>query len=154
MGNHKYIESPEKMLELFNSYKEWVKDNPLKKHVFVGKDGVSDWELRERPITMDGFEVYCFKNKIINDLSDYFGNKDNRYSEYTDICRAIKKEIRSDQIDGGMANIYNPSITQRLNGLTEKTENKTEHSGSLNTTVTVIKSDAPIATSEKDIKLD
>jgi hypothetical protein len=39
-------------------------------------------------------------------------------------------------------------------GWTDRVDSKTEHSGSLNTTVTVIKSDAPIATSEKDIKLD
>ena len=31
-------------------------------------------------------------------------------------------EIRQDQIEGGMSGIYNPSITQRLNGLTDKSE--------------------------------
>jgi hypothetical protein len=71
---------------------------------------------------MEGFEVYCFDNGIINDLSDYFGNKDGRYSSYADICLRVKKTIRNDQIEGGMAGIYNPSITQRLNGLTEKSE--------------------------------
>jgi hypothetical protein len=30
--------------------------------------------------------------------------------------------IRQDQIEGGMVGQYNPSITQRLNGLTEKTD--------------------------------
>ncbi len=44
------------------------------------------------------------------------------YGDYVGICRTIKEEIRADQIDGGMAGIYNPSITQRLNNLTEKKE--------------------------------
>jgi hypothetical protein len=36
------------------------------------------------------------------------------------VCSRIRKNIREDQIAGGMAGIYNASITQRLNGLTEK----------------------------------
>ena len=30
--------------------------------------------------------------------------------------------MRQDQIEGGMAGMYNPSITQRLNSLVEKTQ--------------------------------
>ena len=45
-------------------------------------------------------------------------------------CSHIKELIRLDQISGGMAGIYNPSITQRLNGLKEETH--TEISGGLN----------------------
>lgn len=51
-------------------------------------------------------------------------NREGRYAEFVPICRTIKQRIRNDQIEGGMAGIYNPSITQRLNGLTEKTENE------------------------------
>ena len=40
--------------------------------------------------------------------------------------RVLRKTIRQDQIEGGMAGVYNPSITQRLNSLVEKTENKHE----------------------------
>jgi hypothetical protein len=39
------------------------------------------------------------------------------------ICSHIREEIRENQILGGMIGVYNPSITQRLNGLTDKTEN-------------------------------
>lgn len=61
-------------------------------------------------------------NGIINDIGDYFKNKDGRYSDYAPICSRIKTIIRQDQIEGGMAMIYNPSITQRLNGLKESTD--------------------------------
>jgi hypothetical protein len=120
MAKHKYIETPEKMYELFLAYKHEVKSNPRKKHTFVGKDGNSEYELLERPLTIEGFECYCYDNEIINDLSNYFANSDNRYSEYSTICSRIKKEIRNDQIEGGIVGQYNASITQRLNGLTEK----------------------------------
>lgn len=122
MGKPKYIETPEKMWEYFEAYRKEVKSNPIKKHVFVGKDGVSDFEQRERPLTIEGFELYLMNKGIITDVSDYFENKEQRYTNYIPICRAIRKTVREDQISGGMAGIYNPSITQRLNGLTDKSE--------------------------------
>jgi hypothetical protein len=61
---------------------------------------------------------------IITDLGNYFENKEKRYSDFVAICSRVKREIREDQIIGGMVGIYNPSITQRLNALTEKTENQ------------------------------
>lgn len=124
MGKNKYIATPEKMWELFSEYRKWAKNNPIKKHVFVGKDGNSDFEMRERPLTIDGFECWCYDNEIISDLSNYFANSDNKYSDYSTICTRIRKAVRADQIDGGMAGIYNPSITQRLNNLVEKVQNE------------------------------
>ena len=122
MGKHKYIETPEKMWELFCEYRKEKKANPILVQDFVGKDGFEVDRKKERPLTMEGFEVWCFENDIISDLSDYFENKQERYKEYVPICRTIRKTIRNDQIEGGMSGIYNPSITQRLNGLTDKSE--------------------------------
>lgn len=119
----KYIETPEKMWEYFESYKKWVKENPILVQDYVGKDAEMVYRTKERPLTIDGFECWCFDNGIIGDLSHYFANTGNNYSDYLTICHAIKKSVRADQIEGGMAGIYNPSITQRLNNLTEKTEN-------------------------------
>lgn len=59
------------------------------------------------------------ENGIIEDLGDYLKNKDNRYEDFAPICSYIKKKTRKDQIEGGMAGIYNPSITQRLNNINE-----------------------------------
>ena len=120
MAKHKYIETPELMAQLFEDYKTECKANPRKKHVFVGKDGTSDYELLERPLTMEGFRVYCFTR--IGCVKQYFDNPDNAYDKYLTICRAIKDTIRLDQIEGGMVGQYNPSITQRLNGLKEQVE--------------------------------
>lgn len=122
MGKNKYIETPDKLWEHFENYKNETKSNPIKKHVFVGKDGNADYELIERPLTVDGFEVWCWRNEIISDLSQYFANTENRYTEYQTICSRIRKEVRNDQIEKGLAGIYNTSITQRLNGLTDKSE--------------------------------
>lgn len=124
LGRPKKIESPEILWEHFQNYKEKAKSSPIKVKDWVGKDAIEVEREKERPLTFEGFENYCFENNIINDLGDYFANKDGSYSDYSAICRAIKRIIREDQISGGMAGIYNPSITQRLNSLVEKTENK------------------------------
>lgn len=117
MAKRKYIETPEALLELFEAYKLETKQRPRKKMVFVGKDGRSDFELLETPLTMEGFRVYSFMK--VGCIKHYFDNTDNRYIEYSTICSYIKDVIRNDQINGGMVGQYNPSITQRLNGLSE-----------------------------------
>jgi hypothetical protein len=124
MAKKKYIESPEKMWELFLAYKKEVKENPRLKHVFVGKDGLSKREELERPLTVEGFKNYC--HDIVGCVHQYLVNQDEAYNDYLTICTRIKEVIRQDQIEGGMVGQYNPSITQRLNGLADKTENKTD----------------------------
>lgn len=116
MGKKKYIESPEKMWELFEAYKANRKPREIQKATATGVK--SEWHTP--PLTMEGFEVYCYSLGIT--VEHYFRNSNNAYDEYCTICQYIKKEIRNDQIEGGMVGQYNPSITQRLNGLTEKTD--------------------------------
>lgn len=130
MAKHKYIESPDKMWEYFLAYKKQVKDNPIIVKDWVGKDAIDVYRPKEKPLTIEGFENYCADEGIISDLSNYFANSNDAYSEYSTICSRIRKAIRQDQIEGGMAGIYNPSITQRLNGLVDKKE--TEIKGGLN----------------------
>lgn len=124
MGKKKYIESPDKMWELFESYRKEVKSNPRFKNELDKFGNIVSIPL-ERPLTVDGFECWCADNSIISDLSQYFANTEQRYSEYVTICTRIRKAVRTDQIEGGMVNQYNASITQRLNNLVEKTEDVT-----------------------------
>lgn len=123
-GNGKYIETPERMWELFVAYANEVKSNPRKKVVFVGKDGLKKDEPLERPLTMEGFELYVADLGIALGLDDYFANTREAYSDYSAICTRIRKAIRRDQIEGGMVGQYNASITQRLNGLADNQNNK------------------------------
>jgi hypothetical protein len=122
MSKNKYIETPEKMWELFESYATETKNNPRYKIEYVGKDGDRVQTPLERPLTIEGFELHLFNQNIIADLGHYFANTDNRYDEYRTICSRIRKAVRNDQIEGGMVGQYNASITQRLNGLKEQTE--------------------------------
>jgi len=122
----KYIETPEKMWELFEAYRKEVKDNPRVTYDFVGRDGNEVAKRLEVPLTIEGFYEYVCSREDTKfdtgfpDLSDYFENKDERYTDYIRICSRIKRNIRQDQIEGGMVGQYNPSITQRLNNLVDR----------------------------------
>jgi len=122
MGKNKYIETPEILWQHFLDYKDLVKKSPILVQDFVGKDADLVYREKQKPLTFIGFQNYLDDQNIITDVTDYFENKDNRYSDYIRICSRIKRNIQDDQIAGGMVGIYNPSITQRLNGLTDNVD--------------------------------
>jgi hypothetical protein len=123
MAKNKYIETPDKMWELFLSYQEQTKNNPKLVHDFVGKDGNSVYREKEIPLTLEGFENYVSDiPEMPMDLGHYFANTDKAYDDYRTICSRIRRKIRQDQIEGGMSSVFNSSITQRLNNLVDKQE--------------------------------
>lgn len=101
-------------IDLKNQSNEWVKVQ------YVGKDGNRVEEPQKVPMTFEGFKRFC-RNKH-GEVEQYFLNTNNYYDEFIGICHAIKEEIRENQITGGLLGFYNPSITQRLNGLAERSE--------------------------------
>lgn len=120
--------SPESMLSYFARYAKYVKDNPVEVQDFVGKDATEVFRKKEQPLTLEGFEDFVAENGGPYTMVNYFANSGGRYEEFSSVCFFIRRKIRADQIKGGMVGIYNPSITQRLNGLTEKTETVVKNS--------------------------
>jgi hypothetical protein len=120
-GRPRNFNSPEELWDAFEKYTAKIKSNPILVHDFVGKDGISAHREREQPLTMEGFECFCMGEGYIGypDLTDYIEGK---HKEFLPISTRIRKFIRQDQIKGGMAGIYNASLTARINGLVDKTE--------------------------------
>lgn len=116
------FKSPDELELAWKAYKENLKQEALEwvKVQYVGKDGGRREDEYKLPYTLDGFEVFCYNN--FGNVGQYFDNKGGYYDDFVAICSHIRKEIRSNQITGGLLGVYNPSITQRLNGLAEKSE--------------------------------
>lgn len=117
--------SPDELELAWKRYLSFLEEEALKwtKVQYVGREGQRMEDSLKLPYTFDGFCVFCYKNYGV--VQQYFENKDGLYSDFVGICSHIKQEIRENQITGGLLGVYNPSITQRLNSLVEKTEDVT-----------------------------
>jgi len=60
VGRPRNLDSPEQLSELFDKYKRDVKANPRIKSVFGGKEFEERAEPLERPLTLEGFELFCY----------------------------------------------------------------------------------------------
>jgi hypothetical protein len=137
MPRVKLIETPEKLMQIFEEYKAYTLANPRTKYVLSQKTAEMVAEPLRVPLTNEGFEIFCYKN--YSDVHHYMDNTEGRYSEYRTVCSHIKKEIRNDQITGGMVGQFNPSITQRLNALKEQTDVTSDNEKINAITVTIVK---------------
>lgn len=106
-----WIEYKENLIE---QSKEWVKVQ------YVGKEGDKKQDYLKIPFTMEGFSVFCYER--YGCVKQYFKNQDSLYIDFIPICSHIREEIRANQITGGLLGVFNPSITQRLNGLSDRKE--------------------------------
>ena len=117
------FKKPQELKKVFEEYKKDLKEREKEwlKIQYVGKEGSRVTDSVKLPLTYEGLKRYCYDTKI-GSVEQYFINKDDLYNDFVVVCRAIKNEIRENQIIGGMNGFFNPSITQRLNGLKEQTE--------------------------------
>jgi hypothetical protein len=122
MAKHKYIESPEKLWELFEDYVFHEKSNPMYKQDYVGKEGRVELTPLETPITFEGFECYLMDRGVIGDLGHYSNNKDNRYSEYVTIITRIRKNCFVHNFRGASVGLFNANIIAKKLGLSDKVE--------------------------------
>ena len=120
------FKEPNELLTAFNEYKQHVQEQSKEwlKVQYVGKEGQRMEDAMKIPLTIEGFKVFCYKR--YGTIDQYLKNQDGIYSNFIPICSHIKEEIRENQIIGGMLGIFNPSITQRLNGLKEQTDVTTD----------------------------
>jgi hypothetical protein len=122
----KAISNPDDFRVTFTEYKEHLKKNPFLVLDFVGKDGKPVYREKERPLTVEGFENFVCEKYGIVTIQQYLENRDQRYDAYVSIVAWVRKQIRQDQIEGGMAGVYQQNLTARLNGLSEKVEQTVE----------------------------
>jgi hypothetical protein len=122
LGRPKAFKSPDEVWGWFVKYKQWVEENPIKIEDYVGKDANRVYREKPRALTMEGFDNFLYDNNVVDNMAQYFANREERYTDFVPICSRIRFTIRQNQIEGGLAGIFNPSITQRLNSLVEKTD--------------------------------
>lgn len=126
MAKHKYIESPEKLWQLFCAYVEHERNNPMYRRDYVGKDGDEKDTPLLTPITFEGFECYLQDQDIITDLGKYASNQNGAYEEYRTIITRIRQNCFVQNFKGASVGLFNANIISKKLGLIEKTDNKHE----------------------------
>ena len=116
----KYIETPEKLWELFESYVQHEINNPMFKREYAGKDGETKDTPLAVPITFEGFECYLWDAGIISHLSDYSANKDGKYQAYSTIITRIRQNCFVQNFKGASVGLFNANIIAKKLGLVEK----------------------------------
>ena len=127
MAKHKYIETPEKLWELFEEYKSKEQESPMYKVEYVGKDGNCVDTPLQVPITFEGFELYLAELNIIQDLGDYSSNKNGSYDEYSTIITRIQKNCFVQNYKGAAVGLFNANLVKAKLGIADKQE--TTHKG-------------------------
>lgn len=112
-------DNSEDMFLDFVEYAKSIKDKPRIKVEYVGRNGDKVNTPLEVPLTIEGFENYVWEKRGFS-IHDYMYSSDDRYKAFSTVRTRVRQRVRQDQIEGGMVGQYNASITQRLNGLTEK----------------------------------
>jgi hypothetical protein len=119
------FKSPDELEIAWKLYKEdlLIQAKDWQKVQYVGKEGQRMSDDLKLPYVFDGFEVFCYKN--YGCVEQYFKNTGGYYDEFIPLCAHIKQECRSQNTTGAMLGVFNTSITQRIHGMVEKTEDVT-----------------------------
>lgn len=129
MAKHKYIETPERFLEMWDEYKAKVDSDPDTEEVATGK-GVSVTLTRPKPYLRRGFEAYVYRKYGFH-VHQYIENLENRYDDYVGVVTCARLEWEEDQISGSLTGKYkSQNLVARLNSLTDKKE--VDHKGGIN----------------------
>jgi len=110
----KIYDNPDELWEEAQKYFKWAKDNPIIQQVSHVKNGVQDVKIA-RPLTLEGLSVYLGITRAT------FWNYKNT-ELYFDICTRIEEQINQQNLEMGMAGVFNASLVAMKLGLREKNE--------------------------------
>lgn len=113
----KYIETPDKLWELFCEYVEHERKSPMYKVEYVGKDGKEVNTPLQVPITFEGFECFLADRDIIQDLGDYSNEKNESYKSYRPIITRIRQNCFVQNFKGASVGLFNANIIAKKLGL-------------------------------------
>jgi hypothetical protein len=119
----KYIESPEKLWQMWEEYKKEIDSAPDIEEVVTAKGDIVHKAIK-KPYLRVGFEAYVFRAYGFH-VKQYLENQDKLYDSYMGVVTHIRNEYENDQLSGTLTGRYKaPNLIARMHGLVEKTENQ------------------------------
>lgn len=105
---------PEALLDKFSEYCKWCEENPMIGHKVLSDGILAPYPIK-RPMTIQSFCV--FAGMLPDTFNDY-----EKKEPYFRACAHVRTCIESNQLEGAMANVYNPMIAARVLKLKEQTD--------------------------------
>lgn len=122
MPKDKSIPTVEKFWEYFNSYCEYVKENPKYENKVNLKTGDIVTVPREVPLTWVGFENWLSAQGVIKALNRYIYNYGGGFEDFQEAVKRMKSIIYEDKYNGATAGVFQHQIIARDLGLVDKKE--------------------------------
>lgn len=114
-GPKPIFSNPEDLWAACLGYFDWVDENPMIDSKVVPGKGVMSVP-RDRPPTLAGLCVHLGISR--NTWADWRQNR----SDLMGVVTRVDEMIYDDHVTGGMTERYNPNLTARITGLTDKSE--------------------------------
>lgn len=121
-GRPPIFETPDDLWRCFTEYVALVEQHEINLPTYVVKGSKREEGKGgkiARPLTFQAFMAFA---GISSEWSDFEKYTKQRSEEFSEVTTRIRRIIESDQVEGGLANIYNSNLTARLNGLKERTD--------------------------------
>lgn len=138
--------TPQQLWDNAVRYFKWCSENPIKpkKTLTSGKEAGKQVEGEiARPFTIEGMCLHCgISRKYISDIE----NTHAKDSEYYLVMEKILMIIYTQNLEGGIADIYNPIMVSKVLRMDTPSDNNT---GSIK--VEVIHSEAKLLNSENEV---
>jgi len=142
--------SPDDLFNLWKEFVSWAKENPVLSYQVVQKSASVIPLPIERPLSLNEFFSWVDDTYEIT-VHQYFDNEKGAYDDYLGITTRIRAKRNASLEVGSISGIFNSNISNRILGLSDKTENKTEINGNIKTET---KADLSKLTTEELIALD
>jgi DNA polymerase II small subunit/DNA polymerase delta subunit B len=121
-GQPRKLESPEKLLQLWEEYKAFVDSNPDVIQEVTPR-GIVERQVK-KPYLKQGFEVFVY-NKMKYHVGQFLDNQGGLYNEYIDIVKHIRSEWQLDQLSGTLTGRYKaPNLIAKMHGMVSQQEVK------------------------------
>ena len=108
-------DTPLNMWNSFIDYRNYVIENPFLDEDFYGKDAVSRFKQKIKPLTIQAFSAYCQAGWRTFD-------RHNKLPEFEEVCEVIKANMSGYNIDGAAANMLSPLFISKIEGLVDRKE--------------------------------
>lgn len=134
-GRDKLFASPELLMEAVEEYLEYVDGAP-----WMNKEAIKGGEFAGQIISIPTARPYTFSGLCL-----YLGCNRGYFNDFKKTCSAdfsavisrIEEIILTQQIEGALVGAFNPNLTARLNGITDKQSVDHTTNGASLTTATI-----------------